>query len=281
MKKSKKKTIAAVIVIAVIIVLIAAAVISVLAIRSFLISKSEARDIALNDAGLEMPDVSALRTRLDFDDGRFQYEVDFYCNGAEYEYKIQAKDGDIIERDIDGNRTDAPVKQDSHTDEQAVTSQNNSLADARTISAEEARAAALADAALSESDVSFTETKLDTNGLVKVYDIEFYSSDTKYEYEINASDASVYEKSAEPLLGQSGTEITASDDSLISADRAREIVLNHAGLSLSDVRFTKTELERDSKRTEYEIEFFYGATEYDYEIDAVSGDIIKYDTDNN
>ena len=67
------------------------------------IGKSEAQDIALRDAGLTRKEVSGLHASLDHDDGGFEYEVEFHKDGAEYEYVLEAEDGDIISRDIDGS----------------------------------------------------------------------------------------------------------------------------------------------------------------------------------
>ena len=89
-------------IISVLCIVVVIAAVSVMAVRSSLITREEAKAVALRDAGLNEAEASALRARLDFDDGRFQYEVDFYNNGTEYEYQIQAKDGDIIARDIEG-----------------------------------------------------------------------------------------------------------------------------------------------------------------------------------
>ena len=90
------------VIILVLCVVVIIAAISVVAVKSTLITSEEAKTVALQDAGLSEAEASALLTRLAFDDGRFQYEVDFYNNGTRYEYLIQAKDGDIIARDIEG-----------------------------------------------------------------------------------------------------------------------------------------------------------------------------------
>lgn len=89
-------------VISVICMVVVIAAIIAIAVKSTLITKTEAKAVALGDAGLNEAEASALRIRLEFDDGRFQYEVEFYNNGSEYEYFIQAKDGAIIARDIEG-----------------------------------------------------------------------------------------------------------------------------------------------------------------------------------
>ena len=66
-------------------------------------------------------------------------------------------------------------------------------------------------------------------------------------------------------------------------NQAKQIALDHAGLSFSDVQFVKTRVDRDDGRLVYEIEFVVknGSTvkEYDYEIDASTGKIVDYDYD--
>lgn len=59
----------------------------------------------------------------------------------------------------------------------------------------------------------------------------------------------------------------------ISADRAKQIALSHAGVS--GASFTKVELDTDDGVRVYEIEFKVGNVEYDYDIDATSGAIIS------
>lgn len=66
---------------------------------------------------------------------------------------------------------------------------------------------------------------------------------------------------------------------LVDTAKAREIALRHAGLSAADVLFAKVSLEQDDGQYEYEIEFFCGNKEYDYEINAATGAIISYDYD--
>lgn len=66
-----------------------------------LISKEEAIDIALKDAGLTRDQVKLLRSEFDYDNGRPEYEVDFHHGGYEYDYEIHAKTGEILSRDKD------------------------------------------------------------------------------------------------------------------------------------------------------------------------------------
>ena len=285
---------AIIIVICIVVVIIAA---TVTAIKSTLITKAEAKIAALKDAGLSEAEASALRARLEFDDGRFQYEVDFYSNGTEYEYLIQAKNGEIIARDIEGDRNRNNDMQDTGNQfaadenssvqprkdvENQPAANGNSTAQSQEDSLDNAKAAALKDAGLSESDVTFKKTELDHSHGTQVYDIEFYTSDTKYDYEIDASNGTVLEKNIEQFQSRTNptdSTINNSSNDYIGVDRAKEIALKHAQLSESDVQFAKAKLENDDGEVEYEIEFYSGRTEYDYTIDAVSGNIIEYDVD--
>ena len=71
------------------------------------------------------------------------------------------------------------------------------------------------------------------------------------------------------------TDPTASN--YITADRAKEIALDHAGISASNAVFVKAGLDWDDGRTVYEVEFYANNTEYDYEIDPASGKVLSYD----
>jgi len=59
----------------------------------------------------------------------------------------------------------------------------------------------------------------------------------------------------------------------ISADRAKQIALSHAGVS--GASFKKVKLDTDDGVRVYEIEFKVGNVEYEYDIDASSGAIIS------
>ncbi len=73
--------------------------------------------------------------------------------------------------------------------------------------------------------------------------------------------------------GSTGTGITA--------DQARQIALNHAGLSASQVTFLRSQLDWENGRQVYDVEFYSTSnyTEYDYEIDASTGTVLSYDYD--
>lgn len=69
-------------------------------------------------------------------------------------------------------------------------------------------------------------------------------------------------------------------DSRISAETAEDAALSHAGLSKDQVTIVKNALETEHGREIYEIEFYSSDhTEYDYEIDADSGEVLTYSRD--
>lgn len=61
----------------------------------------------------------------------------------------------------------------------------------------------------------------------------------------------------------------------ISRDKAKAIALSHAGLAESDISRYKSELDRERNGIVYEIEFDSGKFEYEYEINADTGKVIK------
>lgn len=65
------------------------------------VSKAEAAQIALQSAGVSADDVSGLYTDYDSDNGFATYEVTFYYDGLEYEYDIDAGNGNILQVDKD------------------------------------------------------------------------------------------------------------------------------------------------------------------------------------
>src|SRR5690625_680624 len=65
----------------------------------------------------------------------------------------------------------------------------------------------------------------------------------------------------------------------ISADEAKQIALNHAGVSEANADIEKVEFDTDDGIPYYEVEFEVGDDDYEYEIHAISGTILDYDQD--
>lgn len=65
------------------------------------IGADAAKEAALSHAGLTASQVTKLKAEYDYDDGAAVYEVEFKYQGYEYEYKINAATGAVLEYEID------------------------------------------------------------------------------------------------------------------------------------------------------------------------------------
>ncbi|MBQ3374138.1 MAG: PepSY domain-containing protein [Oscillospiraceae bacterium] len=66
----------------------------------------------------------------------------------------------------------------------------------------------------------------------------------------------------------------------ISQDDALAAALKHANLDKSQVEFIKRiELDYEHGRKVYEIKFYQGRCEYEFDIDADTGDVLKFEKD--
>ena len=202
------------------------------------ISLEEAKQIALKDAGLDEAAQKIVFTReeLSRNQGKPCYILEFYTAKKQYSYKVDAKDGSIMEA--------------YHF---------ILLADAKKI--------ALDDAGVSEK-VTFTEETLVAGGIkTPYYRLVFADAKTQWTYRIDAVLGIVLEKQQK--------EIVATD--FISLEEAKEIALKDAGLneSTQKIVFTREELNRNSGKPCYILEFYTAKKQYSYKVDAKNGSIIE------
>lgn len=237
------------------------------------VGKDRALAGALADAGISRERADYTRVKLDRDNGLWVYEVEFYAGGVEYDYKILAENGSIIEKETDGRKIDSSVSRPQSQRRQA----SSPSSQAAVTDAEKAKDIALQAAGVSRRDATFTASYLDRDDGIEYYEIDFYTSQYRYEYEV-AADGSILKAEREPLIFN-GASSRADSTSLIGVDRAKQIALDHSGASADSAYFEKAKLERDDGRTYYEIEFRYTGYEYEYDIDAVSGEIISFESD--
>lgn len=141
------------------------------------------------------------------------------------------------------------------------------------ITADEAEQAALSHAGISSSDVSYITCELDFDDGIMVYEVEFISGNTEYEYDINAIDKSVLKFSTERAdnYSQSGQGGSSGNAASITEAEAQQAAFSHAGISGATV--IKAEYDRDDNK--YEIEFIAGNYKYEYEISASDGRVIE------
>lgn len=76
-----------------------------------------------------------------------------------------------------------------------------------------------------------------------------------------------------------GNQTTAENQGDIGQDRALEIALEHAGVAEADISHQRVKLDYDDGISQYEVEFYVGNQEYDYDIDAATGEIRSFDSE--
>ena len=244
------------------------------------ITPDKAKEIALNHAGLKAEDVTFVKVEKDYDNGKEEYEVAFYANGKEYDYEIGTKNGEVISYESDIK--DFTIPENSTT--------NNSNNTSTGMTADKAKEIALNHAGLTSDAVNFIKVERDYDNGIEKYEIDFYANGKEYDYEINSIDGQIisYNSEIENYTAPNTTVPTPTNPQTnnptvnptgISADRAKEIALNHAGVTKDQATGMKVEKDFDDGVTKYEVEFYYNNAEYDYEIDANSGNILSYDRD--
>ena len=235
------------------------------------ITVQEAREAALKGAGLAESEVTFVKTKLDQDDGVMVYDIEFYTASAEFDYEVDALTGRILSADQDIDNFARPTQNGSY------------------LTPEQAQDKVLEHVGMTADEVTFRKVELDHDDNRMIYEIELLASGREYEYEVDAQSGSIlswdFEVAGEQVLvsgNNSGstsgnTSGNSSGSGLISGEEARAKALAHAGLS--SATFTKTELDEDDGRTEYEIEFYAGNIEYEYTIDAATGAVLEFESD--
>ena len=215
------------------------------------IGEAKAKELALKHAGLSSKEVSFLQRKLDWDDGRAVYEVEFYSGNREYDYEIDAATGAVV--DFDSDIEDYTIPSDS-TD---------------LIGKDRAKELALKHAGLSIKEVSFVRVELDRDDGRAVYEVEFYSGSREYDYEINAVTGAVadFDSDIEDYT------IPSDSKDYISREKAQKL----AQAKAPKATLIKLELDVDDGRAVYEGELQDGSLEYEFEIDAVTGSFLKWE----
>lgn len=160
------------------------------------------------------------------------------------------------------------------TEAVGVAKKANKANKTKKISADKAKKIALGDAKLAEKDVTFVKVELELEDNRLVYDVEFYSGNVEYDYDIDAVSGAIVsaDKDIENYVipAQPSTEAQATE---ISVEKAKQIALSHAGVG--SARFTKAKIDYENGVKVYEIEFKVGNMEYEYDINVLNGAIVS------
>ncbi len=219
------------------------------------VTLEEAKSRALSHAGLAASAVTFVKTEFEYDDGKPEYEIEFITNAGKYEYDIGTDTGLILKYSVKAAKPSTAATQ------------------ARTLTMDEAKKAALSHAGLAASEVTFTEAEFEYDDGRAEYEIEFVTSTGEYEYTIGAGNGTVLEYSMEL------SETAFSDPQIhtITEEEAKKAALSHAGLSAAKAVFTKVELRQENGRAEkYELTFTTDTGRYHYDISAEDGRVLGY-----
>ena len=204
------------------------------------ISLEEAKEIALKDAGLNEATQKIVFTReeLSRNSGKPCYILEFYTAKKQYSYKVDAKNGSIMEA--------------YHF---------ILLADAKKI--------ALDDAGVNVK-VVFTTEELVAGGIKSPYYYFVFESDSaRWTYKIDAVLGVIMDKTCDKIIPLA--------PEFIGLEKAKQIALEDAGLdeATQKIVFTREELSRNQGKPCYILEFYTDRCAYSYKVDAVSGDILE------
>ena len=207
------------------------------------ISLEEAKKIALKDAGLDEATQKIVFTKeeLSRNSGKPCYILEFYTAKKQYSYKVDARNGSIIEA--------------YHF---------ILLADAKKI--------ALDDAGVNVK-VVFTTEELVAGGIKSPYYYFVFESDSaRWTYKIDAVLGVIMDKTCDKIIPLA--------PEFIGLEKAKQVALEDAGLdeTAQKIVFTKEELSRNQGKPCYILEFYTDKCAYSYKVDAVSGDILEKNT---
>mgnify|MGYP000526519269 CR=1 FL=1 len=143
------------------------------------VDEETAQKIALEHAGVKAADATITKSKLDYEDGRQVYDIEWYAGGAKYDYEIATDTGEIIS---------------SAYEEKTMGADSRNV----TVSEADAKKTAL-DRVSGATDKDLYEWKLDYDDGRPEYEGKIIYGGTEYEFTIDASTGSVMEWDAEKV----------------------------------------------------------------------------------
>lgn len=153
---------------------------------------------------------------------------------------------------------------------QAAASQSGSTSE---ITEDQAKQIAFDHAQVKEEDLTNLKVKKDFDDGVSIYEVDFQAANKQYEYDIKAADGQIL-----------STDFEIDDDyvdpntqtAVSEADAKAAALARVEGASDSDILI---QLQRDDGQLVYEGTIIYNNTEYDFEINAETGDFLSWEQD--
>lgn len=143
------------------------------------VDEAAAQKIALEHAGVKAADATITKSKLDYEDGRQVYDIEWYAGGAKYDYEIATDTGEIIS---------------SAYEEKTMGAGSKNV----TVSEADAKKTAL-DRVSGATDKDLYEWKLDYDDGRPEYEGKIIYGGTEYEFTIDAATGAVMEWDVEKL----------------------------------------------------------------------------------
>lgn len=244
-----------------------------------LISMEQAQTAALDAADIDAADAEVSSATLDEVAGVTCYKVEFTSGDHTYAYSINAESGEVLEasyRDknaapADSTQTDTTTASGATTTPAQTTPSTNTSTGA--VTEAKAQEIALAHAGIKAADATITKSKLDYDDGRQIYEIEWYANGAKYDYEIAVATGEIVNSGyeAKTVVG-TGSSATVSE-----TDAKKTALARVSGATDKDIYEWK--LDYDDGRPEYEGKIIYGGTEYEFTIDAASGNVTEWEAE--
>lgn len=136
--------------------------------------------------------------------------------------------------------------------------------------------------ALAEVDGKVVKAIEETDDGRNYYEFDIIANDQLHELEVDASNGKIIKNEINddyvPSPTDSNDQNTTTQTTIITSEEAQKIAMDRVG---NNGYLVKCELDTDDGIQKYEIEIKNGKIEYEIDINASSGEIIKYEEDQN
>lgn len=140
------------------------------------------------------------------------------------------------------------------------------------------KAKAIAESGIKESELTNYEVKFDGRGYMPTYRVELETNAGGKDIDFDAKTGEIIDV-REKSWKHTRTKLVISDYSVISDAQAMAIVLKDSGLSMDDLDRYELELRTKHSELVYLIELKRGTAEYEYDLRAADGVILKKETE--
>lgn len=245
--------------------------------KNNLIDQGDAENFAIIDAGVDKKEITNIHSHLERDNGKYVYDVEFDVGEVEYEYEVFAEDGTILVRNIEENDNIVSTAKNTSDTDADKTGTSDQAAEQKTVASDSAQkedtpaptGGAENIAPTEDIKADSAEKNTETDSPAQIADA------VPAEEDIKTDSADDENETPEAVTPAARTSEPAADK-YIGVERAKQIALDDAGFTEEEVLFSTAKFDDDDEGPEYEIEFYHGEMEYEYDISAKTGEILEF-----